>query len=188
MVTPGARRKAVAHLRDTHQVSERRACSVIDADRSMVRYRCRRPADEDLRRRLRELSAERRRFGYRRLHILLLREGWMINHKKLRRLYREECLQVRKRGGRKRALGTRAPMLLPDRPNRRWSLDFLSDAFSDGRRFRIRERAQQRGLKWPGATQRIPGTTPGRTQPDSSQRKSQGGSPPTLKKKGKGGH
>ena len=65
----------------------------------------------------------------------LRREG--INHKKLRRLYREERLQVRRRGGRKRALGTRAPMTLPQGPNQRWSLDFLSDAFADGRRFRI---------------------------------------------------
>jgi putative transposase len=81
------------------------------------------------------LAAIRRRFGYRRLHILLTREGVVINHKKLRRLYRE--LQVRRRGGRKRALGTRAPMALPQGPNQRWSLDFVSDAFADGRRFRI---------------------------------------------------
>ena len=87
--------------------------------------------------RLRELAAIRRRFGYRRLHILLRREGIIMNHKKLRRLYREERLQVRRRGGRKRALGTRAPMTLPQGPNQRWSLDFLSDAFANGRRFRI---------------------------------------------------
>src|SRR5205807_3463883 len=79
----------------------------------------------------------RRRFGYRRLHILLTREGIVMNHKKLRRLYREERLAVRRRGGRKRALGTRAPIALPQGPNQRWSLDFLSDAFTDGRRFRI---------------------------------------------------
>ena len=66
-----------------------------------------------LRQRLRELAAERRRFGYRRLHILLRREGVEVNHKKLFRLYREERLTVRKRGGRKRALGTRAPMTIP---------------------------------------------------------------------------
>jgi putative transposase len=137
MVTPGARRDAVAHLRESHQVSERRACSVIGADRSSVRYRSIRPPDDALRSRLRDLSSERRRFGYRRLHILLRREGWRINHKKLRRVYREEGLQVRKRGGRKRAVGTRAPMTLPSGVNQRWSLDFVSDAFSDGRRFRI---------------------------------------------------
>jgi putative transposase len=87
--------------------------------------------------RLRELAAERRRFGYRRLGILLAREGIRLNHMKLRRLYAEEKLQVRRRGGRKRAVGTRAPMVLPQAPNRRWSLDFVSDALGDGRRFRI---------------------------------------------------
>jgi putative transposase len=90
-----------------------------------------------IRDRLRELAGERRRFGYRRLHILLSREGVHLNHKKLRRLYREERLQVRRRGGRKRALGTRAPIALPRGPNQRWSLDFVSDAFTDSRRFRI---------------------------------------------------
>ena len=95
MVTPGARRTAVVHLRENHAVSERRACRVIGADRSSMRYRSVRPPDVALRRRLRALSTERRRFGYRRLHILLAREGWRINHKKLRRLYREEGLQAR---------------------------------------------------------------------------------------------
>jgi putative transposase len=67
----------------------------------------------------------------------MIREGLTMNHKKLRRLYREEGLQVRRRGGRKRALGTRAPIALPQGPNQRWSLDFQSDALADGRRFRI---------------------------------------------------
>jgi putative transposase len=83
------------------------------------------------------LASIRRRFGYRRLQVLLRREGIIMNHKKLQRLYREERLQVRRRGGRKRAIGTRAPIALPQGPNQRWSLDFLSDAFSDGRRFRM---------------------------------------------------
>lgn len=86
---------------------------------------------------MRKLAGERRRFGYRRIHIMLERQGIFMNQKKLRRLYREEKLQVRKRGGRKRALGTRRPMLLPGRTNERWSLDFVSDAFTDGRRFRV---------------------------------------------------
>jgi putative transposase len=85
----------------------------------------------------RSATAIRRRFGYRRLHILLRREGITMNHKKLRRLYREERLQVRRRGGRKRALGTRAPMTIPQGANQRWSLDFLSDGLADRRRFRI---------------------------------------------------
>jgi putative transposase len=137
MVTPAVRREAVAHLRIAFEVNERRACWALGADRSSVRYRSRRPDDGAARTRLRELAAIRRRFGYRRLHILLDREGIVMNHKKLRRLYREERLAVRRRGGRKRAVGTRAPMAIPQGPNQRWSLDFLADALADGRRFRI---------------------------------------------------
>ena len=102
-----------------------------------MRYRGSRGDDGDLRGRLRALASERRRFGWRRLMILLAREGVAPNHKKLRRLYAEERLQVRRRGGRKRALGTRAPMTLPQGPNQRWSLDFVTDAIADGRRFRV---------------------------------------------------
>ena len=127
----------MAHLCEGYGVSQRRACSVIDADRTSVRYQSRRPDDGAIRHRLRELAAQRRRFGYRRLHVLLRREGIGMNHKKLRRLYTEERLQVRRRGGHKRALGTRAPLTVPQGRNQRWSLDFLSDALIDGRRFRI---------------------------------------------------
>jgi putative transposase len=137
MVTPVAKRQAVAHLCQTFEVSQRRACQVTGADRTSVRYRSVRPDDGALRMRLRELAAARRRFGYRRLLILLRREGALVNHKKLRRLYAEERLQVRRRGGRKRALGTRAPIALPLGPNQRWSLDFVSDTLTDSRRFRI---------------------------------------------------
>lgn len=137
MVTPAARREAVAHLRSVHEVSQRRACSVVGADRSSIRYRSVRPDDGAIRERLHALAAGRRRFGYRRLHLLLDREGVHLNHKKLRRLYAEERLQVRRRGGRKRALGSRAPMAVPDGPNQRWSLDFVHDAMADGRRLRI---------------------------------------------------
>ena len=137
MVTPAEKREAVAHLRTSFAVSERRACAALGVDRTSVRYRSSRPDDAPVRARLRELAAIRRRFGYRRLHVLMDREGLTMNHKKLRRLYREERLQVRRRSGRKRALGTRAPMTIPQGPNQRWSLDFLSDAFTDGRRFRI---------------------------------------------------
>ena len=137
MVTPGAKRDAVAHLCKEHEVSQRRACAVLGVDRSSVRYRSVRPDDADLRRAMKAVAAERRRFGYRRVHVMLERQGWQVNQKKLRRLYCEEKLQVRKRGGRKRALGTRRPMLVPERPDERWSLDFVSDAFTDGRRFRV---------------------------------------------------
>ena len=137
MVTPAARREAVAHLTQTYEVSQRRACDVIEGARSVVRYRHRRPDDAPLRLRLKELAGERRRFGYRRLHQMLKREGTIVNLKKVRRLYAEERLQVRKRGGRKRALGSRSPMTIPQEANQRWSLDFLSDAFTSSRRFRV---------------------------------------------------
>ena len=137
MVTPDAKRAAVAHLCATHEVSQRRACAALEVDRSSVRYVSRRGDDAELRTRIREIASERRRFGYRRVHVLLQREGVQVNHKKVRRLYAEEKLQVKRRGGRKRALGTRRPMTVPDALNRRWSLDFVSDAFTDCRRFRI---------------------------------------------------
>jgi putative transposase len=137
MVTPAAKREAVAHLRSAFEMSERRACRITGCVRMTIRYQLRRPDDRALRERLKALAHERRRFGYRRLHIFLKREGFAVNHKRLFRLYREERLTVRKRGGRKRALGTRAPMVVPQFPNDRWSLDFASDQFIDGRRLRI---------------------------------------------------
>ena len=137
MVTPAACREAAAHLRELFAMSERRACRVAGADRSSVRYRRRRPDDGELRERLKELAAQRRRFGYRRLWVLLRREGHAVNKKRVYRLYRQERLMVRRRGGRKRAVGIRSPMPVPSGPNRRWSLDFVHDQMTDGRRFRI---------------------------------------------------
>ena len=117
--------------------SQRRACGLVGLEPKTYRYASRRPDDAALRQRLRELAGERRRFGYRRLHPAASGKASALNHKKLYRLYREERLTVRKRGGRKRALGTRAPMAIPQEPNQRWSLDFVSDALADGRRFRM---------------------------------------------------
>jgi putative transposase len=96
VVTPAVKRAAVAHLRQVHEMSERRACRVIGCVR-MVRYRSRRIDDATLRERLRTLAKKRRRF-YRRLHVLLRREGFVVNHKRLFCIYREERLMVRKRG------------------------------------------------------------------------------------------
>ncbi len=137
MVAPAARREAVTHLQATLGMSERRACAVIGADRKSVRYRCCRADDGDLRTRLRELAQQRRRFGYRRLHILLRRDGITINRKKTQRLYREEDLTVRRRRGRKRAVGARAPAPVLALPNQRWSLDFVHDQLATGCRFRV---------------------------------------------------
>ena len=137
MVTPAARREAADYLRVAFEMSERRAIRTIGVDRSMVRYQSTRPDDGPLRERLKALAQERRRFGYRRLHVLLRREGHAVNRKRVQRLYREEKLAVRRRGGRKRALGERRPMEAPVAANQRWSLDFVSDQMTDGRRFRI---------------------------------------------------
>ena len=136
-MTPAARREATTYLRQTFEMSERRACRVIGTDRASVRYQGVRPDDVALRERLKALAQERRRFGYRRLHVMLRREGHAVNRKRVQRLYREERLTVRRRGGRKRAIGTRRPMVMPLAPDQRWSLDFLSGAMIDGRRFRI---------------------------------------------------
>ena len=103
----------------------------------MIRYRSRRPDDADLRERLRDLAGVRRRFGYRRLHVLLRQEGWTVNRKKTQRLYHEEGLSVRRRRGRKRATGSRAPILTAATPNARWSVDFVHDQLVTGRRLRI---------------------------------------------------
>ena len=100
MVTPAAERKAVAHLVEHHAMSERRACKAIGCCRMTVRYQSARPEDRSLRDRMIEIARERRRFGYRRPHVLLKREGHLVNHKRLFRLYREEKLAVRRRGGR----------------------------------------------------------------------------------------
>jgi putative transposase len=129
MVTPDAKREAVAHVMAVHGISQRRACEVLAVDRSSIRYRSIRPDDAAERAAMKAVAAERRRFGYRRIHIMLERQGIVMNLKKLRRLYREERLQVRKRGGRKRAWGTRRPMALPQAANERWGLEFASRTF-----------------------------------------------------------
>jgi putative transposase len=137
MVGPVAKRTAVAHLRTVFQISERRACSLIGADRSSVRYRSCRPPDLELRGRLRDLANARRRFGYRRLFVLLRQQGEISGLNRIYRLYREEGLAVRRRRTRRRAVGTRAPIPMEAKVNARWSLDFVHDQFACGRRFRI---------------------------------------------------
>ena len=137
MVAPAAERDAVAHLQSGFGMSERRACRVLGCCRMTMRYQALRIDDAALRERMKAIAHERRRFGYRRLHVLLRREGHLVNHKRLFRIYHEEKLGVRRRGGRKRVMGTRAPMLIPTAPNQRWSLDFVSDQMTDCRRFRV---------------------------------------------------
>jgi transposase InsO family protein len=118
-------------------MSERRACTLVAADRKMIRYRSRRPPDNEVRTRLRDLANQRRRFGYRRLFILLREQGEPSGVNRIYRLYCEEGLTVRKRKARRRAIGTRTPILVEAKVNARWSLDFVHDQLAQGRRFRI---------------------------------------------------
>ena len=129
-----ARRDAALRAMRDHDISQRRACTLVGVDPKTVR-RERSPDNPDIRREMGKIAEKRRRFGYRRIGILLERKGITMNHKKLYRLYREEGLSVRRRRGRKRARGSRSPQAL--RPNQRWSMDFVSDAFGASRRFRI---------------------------------------------------
>lgn len=117
-------------------LSQRRSCALVGLERKTFRYRSRRPRREELRARLRDLAEERVRWGYRRLHVLLCREGIQANHKAVYRLYREEGLAVRRRK-RKRVSVPRRPMLVPRRVNERWSMDYMSDVLRGGRRIRI---------------------------------------------------
>ncbi|MCG7602289.1 IS3 family transposase [Halomonas sp. McH1-25] len=137
VVTPAVKREAVAHLKALLGLSERRACRLAGADRTMIRYQAQRAPDSVLRDRLRALANERRRFGYRRLFVLLRREGESSGINRIYRLYREEGLTVRKRKARRKAVGTRAPILVEARVNARWSLDFVHDQLIDGQRFRV---------------------------------------------------
>jgi len=134
-VTVAARRAAVAQLRGRAGVSERRACRLVRQWRSVERYRSRRPEPAGLRERLRALAEQRPRFGYRRLHVLLRREGFAVNRKRVHRIYRAEGLAVRRRR-RKRVAVPRQPMPTPNQVNERWSMDYVHDALSDGRTFR----------------------------------------------------
>lgn len=134
-MTAAARRAAVAQLRQRAGVSQRRACRVVSQWRSVERYRSRRPELAGLRERMRALAEQRPRFGYRRLYVLLRREGFAVNRKRVHRIYRLEGLAVRRRR-RKRVAIPRRPMPVPRQVNERWSMDFVHDALNDGRTFR----------------------------------------------------
>jgi putative transposase len=137
VVTTQQRRHAVTHLLAAFpQSSERRACRVVSLSRSRWQYRSVRADDAALRQRLRELAAAKPRWGYQQLHVLLRREGHVVNHKKVLRLYREEGLAVAQRRRPKRVARARVPLPAPTRRTERWSMDFVSDALSEGRGFR----------------------------------------------------
>lgn len=135
MVTAEQRRTAVGMARTAATLSERQACRYLGFARTSQRYRGRRPADAPLRERLATLALLRPRWGYRRLYRLLRREGHVVNRKRVYRVYRELGLAVRRRR-RKRVAAPRQPLVVPSGPNQRWSMDFVSDALADGRKFR----------------------------------------------------
>ena len=134
---PAQQRAVVAYFRAGFRVSERRACRVAGVPRSTCRYRSQARDQAALRVRLRDLAAARVRYGYRRLHVLLRREGWAVNHKRVYRLYRQEGLGIRVKRKKKRVCAPRVAPAPAQRPQERWSMDFLSDSLADGRRFRI---------------------------------------------------
>jgi putative transposase len=136
-VKPVQKRAVVRYFRVGFRVSERRACRLVGVARSSYRYRSQAADQTALRLRLRDLAATRVRYGYRRLHILLRREGWRVNHKRVYRLYREEGLGIRVKRRKKLASAPRVLPARPTRPRERWSLDFLPDSLADGRRFRV---------------------------------------------------
>ena len=120
----------------THKMSERKACRLVGQSRSVKRYRSVK-CDEKFANKIKKIAHEKRRFGYRRIHMVLKREGLKINHKKVYRIYTELGLKVRKRKHRRKAVGERKVEALITKPNQRWALDFVSDALSDGRRIRL---------------------------------------------------
>jgi putative transposase len=126
-------------IQEAFQVSMRRACHATGVWRSGILYQSRRPSQEPLRRRLRELASVRVSYGQKRLHVLLRREGWAINHKRTRRLYREEGLQLgRRRGPKRRKHVSTRPVRAPvERPNMRWAMDFVHDQTATGATFRV---------------------------------------------------
>ena len=124
MATPAAEREAVAYLKTEHETSERRACQLSLCCRITIRYASVMVDDTNLHDRMKTIAHERRRFGYRRIYVLLRRKGVVVNQKRLFRFYREERLSVRKLGGRKLAFGKRAPMLVSVMQNQRLALDF----------------------------------------------------------------
>jgi putative transposase len=136
-VKPAARREAATYLQSDYKVSQTRACGLIAMSRSSYNYQSRRQDDSALRTFIREKAQERKRWGYRRLQVLLQRDGHRDNHKRIYRIYKEEGLQVRKRK-RKRARTQRSFELQPSEgPNQRWSLDFMHDSTASGRKLRL---------------------------------------------------
>ena len=136
MVEPAAKKAAAEYLMKAHQMSERRACRLVEVHRATKQYRTKRKHEDTLRQRLGELARQRQCFGYRRLTALLRREGQTINHKRVYRLYRELGLAMRRK---RRPRSSRAALpakVMPSRANQHWAMDFVSDTVAGGQPFR----------------------------------------------------
>lgn len=132
------RKHVLPHVRAGWRVSERRACRILGVNRAALQYRSKRVDDPVLRTRINEIARVRVRYGYRRITVLLRREGWNVNHKRVRRIYREEGLAIRtKVPRRRRAVMVRQPQPKPTATNQSWSMDFMHDAFPDGTKVRL---------------------------------------------------
>lgn len=150
MVTPGAGREMATHLTTQYKVSERRACRVVGINRATVRYRpTRKPelveVEAAVQSRLVELAKERPRFGYRRLGVLLRREGYIANHKRVYRLYKKDNLALRRKDRKRLASVSRVPLPQPNRPNQVWAT---------GSAYGLRARYSRRRTQIPGAQHR----------------------------------
>lgn len=137
MVKPAARRSAAEWLQTEFEVSQRRSCRVVGQCRSGMHYEPKQADDETLRQAIRDAAYERPRDGYRRVHWWLVQQGYEVGQRRVRRLYKEEGLHVRRRKRRKFKSVVRRPMVLPSKPGERWSMDFIHDQFADGRPFRV---------------------------------------------------
>jgi putative transposase len=136
VVSPQARREAVGVLTAERGLGVTRACGLVGISRSLYGYRSRRSPALELKGRIAELAALKRRYGYRRIHVLLRREGWSVNHKRTYRLYREQGLMVRKRKRKRIGVAERLVRVAPSAPNQSWSMDYVADALIDGRKLR----------------------------------------------------
>jgi len=135
---PGRKRKLVDEVRSEWQVSIRRACEALEFDRSTYHYRSRRSGQAGIEQRIREICHVRVRYGYRRVHILLRREGWVVNQKKTRRIYRELGLQLRNKTPKRRVKAKlRDDRKVATQPNETWAMDFVHDQLATGRKIRV---------------------------------------------------
>jgi len=136
VVTPKAKRACSEILVKEHKMSERRACRLVGQSRSVKRYRCVKN-DESMAEKIKKIAYEKKRYGYRRIHVLMQREKTKVNHKKVYRIYTQLGLKVAKRKNRRKAVGKRRVETFITRPRQRWALDFVHNALANGRKIRI---------------------------------------------------